>query len=208
MENKFFLVAFIILPIFRLSAQVVKIQPGISLSSLNWKTTSRYPFDKTIIGYSALVGIDYLNKKNFNLSTNIGVIKKGGSDNVQYTDASGNPLYIKKTTISLNYISFNTTAELKYPIAGKLIPFIGMGPRLEYLTTSSILNTYNRGEVNKFSYGILLGAGIKYNLSRIQFGLRGDYLVNFNKIVEVKAYDRTVTDRTIALNVLVGFKLK
>lgn len=214
--KKLLLISTLLVVTYLTNGQVLKIQAGISISSLDWKIMNGgvKVYDQKIIGQSIFIGLDYFRKKYFNLSSNIGTIKKGGSSEVQYTDALGNPLNTEKQKATLDYLSFNTTVDLKYPINGKIFPFLSVGPRVDYLLSNSYYfsTLKNNDELNKLSYGLNLGAGIKYQFLRFQIGIRGDYLLNLNKISEYNNSNGTpageVKDKTFLVNAILGFKLK
>ena len=199
--------------------QTFKFQAGISSSSLNWKTVDRTEqmHSQKITGYSLFFGLDYLQKKYFNLSSNVGIIRKGGEDaDIFSVDPLGQPLLAQRQKAFLNYLSVNTTLDLKYPVKEKLFPFVSFGPRIDYLISNNSYFNFLKEtkELNKLSYGINLGAGIKYQFSRFQIGIRGDYLLNFKNIsdyIVTTSFDierRQLKDKTFLANVTFDYKLK
>lgn len=217
MKKIFLIATFLTLTCFA-NGQSLKIQAGISSSSLDWKLVNgaMKMYEQKITGHSLFIGLDYLQKKYFNLSSNIGIIRKGGEDNhIFSTDPFGMPLVGIKQKATLDYLSVNTTFDLKYPIKEKLFPFVSFGPRLDYLTSSnSNLNSLKETkELNKLSYGINIGAGIKYQFLRVQIGIRGDYLLNLNNISDYNVTNSTqvesiqVKDKTFLANLTLGLKL-
>ncbi len=199
------------------NGQIVKIQGGTSISKLNWEAPSignSSLFDEILIGYSIFAGIDYFDKQFFNLSSNIGIIRKGGKTEIYLTDMSGSPVgtWIDKPT--LDYLSLNTTIDFKYPIKDKISPFISAGPRLDYLLNSSrhFDTLDDLDDLNSVSIGLILGAGVKYSMSNLQFGLRTDYYLDFIKIADWPAENGRGTGKvsvnTFAVNLTVGYRLK
>ncbi|OQC65101.1 MAG: hypothetical protein BWX49_00139 [Bacteroidetes bacterium ADurb.Bin008] len=62
-----------------LFGQTIKFQGGTTYSNLDWPTHHNFSFyDKPFLGYSGLIGLDYCNRNVFNLSSNIGLVQKGG----------------------------------------------------------------------------------------------------------------------------------
>jgi opacity protein-like surface antigen len=198
--------------------QTLKIQAGSSLSKLDWEINSinlEPPYNKTLLGYSIFAGLDYIDKKFFNLSSNIGFLSKGGKGEITFTDENGVPTGSTTTAKpTLNYISINTFIDIKYPIIEKISPFISIGPRFDYLVSYSKefdgLNDIDA--LKKYNFGLLLGGGVKYDLSKIQIGLRADYYLNFIKIGDWPAKNGNlggkVIDKTLTLNLTIGYKLK
>ena len=179
--------------------QVIKIQSGISISNLDMQTngnsTNLTQDNKRLVGYSFFVGMDYLQHKNFNLSSNIGMLRKGG-ESMFYTNWG----YGQGIKATLDYLSLNTTCDFQFPIEDKITPFISFGPRVDLL-----LNPIN--EYNKLNYGLLLGGGLKYDISnKLQLGLRADYYLNFKDISKT-GQARTVSDKTFTTNLVLGYRL-
>lgn len=197
--------------------QMINIQGGATLSKLDWQIGSIQTelFNETLIGYSFFAGLDYLDKKYFNLSSNFGLVRKGGKGEFKLTNAMGeltDETVIEKAT--LDYLSLNTLIDIKYQFKEKISPFISIGPRFDYLISYS--NHFDGLEeidkLNRTSLGLILGGGIKYDLSKIQFGLRADYYLNFIKVgdwsAETGNIGGEISDNTISINLTIGYKLR
>lgn len=179
--------------------QTLKFQSGVSISTIDMQTsgstTGLTKENKRLVAYSFFVGMDYLQHKNFNLSSNIGMLRKGG-ESMFYTNWG----YGQGIKATLDYLSLNTTCDFQFPIEDKVIPFISFGPRVDVL-----LNPIS--EYNKINYGLLLGGGLKYPLSdKLQLGLRADYYLNFRDISKT-GQTRTVSDKTFTTNLVLGYRL-
>jgi len=200
------------------TGQIVKLQIGRNWSILeNGKSTQFFDplkgFDEPFPGYSVFIGIDYLNLKFFNLSSNLGyIIKKGEQSYISLRPNGGSDLVTNKT--NLGYLSINTTIDMKYPIRNLLIPFISLGPRLDYLISNK---SESRWDILKSSvFGITMGGGLKYNISKMQIGLRFDHYLNFNKNSELRAMPSytgflsavPITEKTSLLSISIAYKLK
>jgi hypothetical protein len=181
--------------------QLMKIQSGISISNLDWKIgTYDWKYDnEKLIGNSFSVGLDYLDKKYYNLSSNISLLKKGGKVTATAENVSDRILQV-----NIDYLSVNTTFELKYPFQNKITPFISYGPRLDMLLSEIYLTNYNN-----YNYGLLLGGGLKYDINRIQVGFRTDYYLNFNEINKpITHVFGVINDKTLTCNLTIGYRLK
>jgi hypothetical protein len=74
---------------------------------------------------------------NFNVSSNIGFLRKGGKDSFilrNETEEQVGEIIVKA---KLDYLSVNTTFDLKFPIKDRIFPFISIGPRFDYLISCS-----------------------------------------------------------------------
>jgi len=215
---KQFALLFIGLFIISLSfGQMVKIQAGPSFSELDWKingTTVGSLYNKTLVGYSVFAGIDYLDKKDWNLSSNIGLLRKGGKQEFQLTNTDGMPTgksIIEKAAI--DYLSINTMIDLKYTIHETFCPFVSFGPQFGYIVGASkeFDGLKKNNWLHKTSYGLLLGGGLKYTISKIQMGLRADYYYDFTKVADwttkVLNGGGTITSKTTSISLIIGYKL-
>jgi len=204
--------------VFFTNGQILKIQGGTSISKLDWDVPAIHNgslYNKTLIGYSVFAGIDYLDKNFFNLSSNIGMIRKGGkSDNMTLTDSMGNELRNLTVKPTLDYLSINTTIDFKYPIKKKVFPFLSIGPRIDYLLNSSGEFSYLKqtNDLKTISFGLILGAGVKYNISKFQLGLRADYFLDFTKVADWSVTTNRVAGdisaNTFSINLTVGYRIK
>ena len=198
--------------------QIIKIQSGTSFSKLDWrvKGINVDPFyDETLIGYSFFAGIDYFDNQFYNLSSNIGMIRKGGKSEVQLIDRYGELIGQTITAKpSLDYLSINTTIDLKYRIKEMFSPFVSLGPRFDYLFSNSkhFDGLEELDELKISSIGLILGGGLKYDISNIQFGLRADYYLDFTKIADWTIQNTgkggEVTVNTFTINLTFGYRLK
>jgi opacity protein-like surface antigen len=170
-------------------------------------------FKEPFTGYSIFIGVDYLNRKNYNLSSNLGYITKKGEHSFQSLRPNGGSDLITYKT-DLGYLSLNTTVDLKYPVRDLLIPYVCFGPRLDYLISDK---SESRWKILKpYVFGMTLGGGIKYNLSKMQIGLRFDQYLNFNKNSElglVTSYTGfesavPIIEKTSLLSISISYKLK
>jgi Outer membrane protein beta-barrel domain len=180
--------------------QTIFLKFGPSFSKLIWNNSIVYDevFDKSIIGFDAIAGINYLNFKYFNLISEAGNIQKGGSKATMGCVSIGNNHEIARNTIRLNFLTINTVFNLKIPIKEWTEPYIFAGPRIDYLLSYSenedfIKHFDEAKELNKVSYGLILGGGINFKVKRFQLGLVFDYYLTMNKLVN---YSITVSTST------------
>ena len=188
--------------------QKLTLQSGISVSKLS----TGYTNDK--IGYSEFVGVDYFNKKYIDFSSNIGIIRKGGKNNIGLTD------------ITLDYASINTLINIKYPVSKKFVPFLSIGPHIDYLfhskTNENTINNTTLGNIfevkptnddyhlKKISTGLLMVLGINYTIARYTLGIRYDRYTEFTKVGELPnaIYKSEFCTKTSSINVMFGYRLK
>lgn len=198
--------------IFQSKAQTINLQAGPSISHLNYDLPllDESIYDEVIVGFAGFVGFDYLETKVFHFSSNLGFIRKGGLEDYRVTDSQGN---IIDDRLTFDYISINTTLNLRVPVGKRLRPFISFGPRIDLMVDQNQqIDDLSRDDFNDFSYGFLSGAGIKLDYSPVFLGLRADYYSNFNKIAEIDSpfFDEnfSITDKTFHILFILGFSIK
>lgn len=223
--KKLFLII-LILTSLNVKSQSFKLSVGASSSMLsfdravplfNVPTMGRnydYKNLKTI-GPSFTFGIEYAEKKYFNLSTNIGYLNKGGISSIVFLDSLGKPTGIKSNTKwNLAYFTFNTTVDFHYPISKSFLPFVSFGPRFDFL--SSPKRFYKLpSDNNKYAFGVNIGLGFKFKMKNYSIGLKYDYLPNFTEILEYSTYNSPipnesviVKDKTSQINIFFTGKIR
>jgi len=198
------------------AGQTVRLQVGTSISRLDWKLTGintdpLYP--EKLIGYSVFAGVDYMERRYFNLSSNFGFLRKGGKTEVILVDEFGKPTgETKIDKARLDYMSLNTLIEIKYPVKDIVSPFIGIGPRADILIKYSYQfeGLSDSDELQKIAFGLIMGAGVKYDRSKMQYGLRADYYLDFTKIAEWSSDETGLSGEIMAsvFTVTLSFGLK
>jgi hypothetical protein len=155
------------------------------------------------------IGLDYFEHQYYNISTNIGYIVRAEEENVtQNMREMGYPYWKNE----LEYVSLNTTLDIKYPI-NNISPFLSIGPRIDFLIDNTRkFELYKPDYLNKKVYGMIIGCGVKYDLKRVQVGIRGDYYFNFNEIAkwpggDIMSDGGDITDQTYTFNFFLGYKL-
>jgi hypothetical protein len=198
------------------NGQIIKVQGGTSISRLDWNLkgiTVPTAYRESLIGYSLFAGIDYFDKQYVNFSSNVGLVRKGGKDEVPLTSIDGIPYLNLTTKPTLDYFSVNTMIDLKYRIK-ETTPFISFGPRYDYLIKHSMHFDQLKEvtEINRNTFGLIFGGGLKYDYFNFQFGLRADYYLDFNKIAEWTIESNGVTGevsaKTYTINLTIGYRLK
>lgn len=193
--------------------QTIHIHVGPSISKLKWdRIGSNFDplYNQTLLSYSVFGGIDYFDKKYMDLSSNIGMISKGGKDKFEYRDQNGEVINQElEERATLNYLSLNTMINFKYANKKAVTPFIGIGPRIDYLVKSSkefdALEEID--ELKRTSVGLIFGGGLNYAISKIQFGIRADYYLDFNKIANRNMGSENLAEEVSVNTTAISFKI-
>ena len=197
--------------------QVLKFQGGTSISKLDWELTGVNIgpiYEESLTGYYITAGLDYLETDFIYISSNIGMVRKGGKGEFQLTDQFGNLTgqgIVEKP--SLDFLTINSLINVKYPLNETISPFISIGPRFDYLVNSSdhFKDLDEMDGLNTYTIGLSFGGGVNYELSDLQFGLRGDYLMELTKVGEWSFESTGVSGEiglsSIVISLTVGYRL-
>lgn len=193
-------ICFLILNFVSLSSQTIKIENGLSLSSMS---SDKISILSDYLGaYSVNIGLNYLEHPLWYLSSEVGYVKKGGKENdVISGDAK---LKFKE---SFDYLHLNTTFRLRYSFLKSCI-YAGCGPKLDILTSgnkpsNTLLDGY---KLKRFSLGLKPEIGFDRQLnSRCSIGLNASYLINFNCLAE-SPYNQ-LKNNTFLLMLSFGYRL-
>lgn len=162
-------------------SQVLKVNNGISISSVKSKKVDM--LSKSMSAYSFSLGVDYLEKEHFYLSSEIGYLKKGGKEENEYL-----PEPYTNVKETWNYIHLNTT--IRYPIRVQEVThfFIGAGPALDILIDSKKFKTsiYEGYELETIVPGLKGELGYMQDWNNIRFGLNFSYIYDLNKTAKTE----------------------
>jgi outer membrane protein W len=180
---------------YTVQGQVIALKAGPVVSKLNCHVTELHDteLDNTYTGVAAIAGIDYLIKKYFCLSTDFGYINSGGKGHtlVHDPDFPGGEHDVKIET-NLHFITFNTLVHLQYRFGDHIEPFVGIGPRLDYLLgyheDAEMLHKFEEvGELNRWLYGAVAAAGVHFDVHHWVLGFEYQYNFDMNELVDYEA---------------------
>jgi len=180
-------------------AQVIKIENGFAIANLKLKNIKFN--DRSFLPYQMSVGLDYMDKGWFMLSSNVGYLRKGCS--MKGVDIDPNV----KVKMKFDYLTANTTFRVKTPSLENVTAYAGVGPRLDVFLKGSAQVEDLRDEklhgIRNFQIGLKTEVGLNYDIQRIQLGLNFSYLPTFNSVFE----RGEVKDRTFTFGLSVGYIL-
>jgi len=157
-------------------AQIIKIENGIAISSFHSKDLNI--LKQPITTYSALVGLDYWENKNFYLSSELGYLKKGGKEKNDFL-----PDDAHKIKESWNFIHLNTTIRFRLRIEKDIHFFVGAGPKLDILISSKEFKNfiYKDYKMNTLSFGAKGEFGFTKDFNDIRTGINFSYLYDLGR---------------------------
>ena len=169
-----------------LRAQTINFQGGVSISNLH---SVLYGTDYTFLGHTRVdpsfsIGVEYLEKKYWSVSSNVGFVRKGGNESWQ-----DSPVQVGTTTASetFDYVSINTLFNFKYPLKGNWMPYLSFGPHADFMTSHTHFFPYfdYPGVGLRRSYGIVYAVGIRYAFTHFLIGLRAEHLVDVTPLAHL-----------------------
>jgi hypothetical protein len=140
-------------------AQVVRVNNGVSITSLSLKDDSKFNLlNDYVTPYNVSLGIDYVERQYWNLSTEIGYIGIGGKDVILNNGLEDESIIIKEKG---EYIQLNTTVRVK-PSKKYQCTYMGIGPAFNLLIGKQRFKYLNLRDyrINKFLYGVKMEVGI------------------------------------------------
>ncbi|WP_297906534.1 outer membrane beta-barrel protein [uncultured Parabacteroides sp.] len=190
-------------------AQVLKIENGMAFSSL--VNEGEDLFDKSLSSYQMSIGLDYLDQGWYELSSNVGYLRKGGSFDFYETTDMGLGMHEGHMKYRLDYITLNTTFRVKTLSDSGWNFYAGAGPRVDVNVKRHIslgdMDSLFPGQtapaVNRIIVGLKCEAGVNYNFDRYLLGLNVSYLPSFIKPNK----DFIARDRTFTVGILLGYRL-
>ena len=162
-----------------LSSQVIKIENGLSISSMN--STKFNLLNDNLYTYSLLLGCDYLEHRYFYLSSGIGYIQKGGTDNIIQLDENTHPVNTIPIKGKWDYLHLNTSLRIRYPFEKSHL-YLGAGLKADVLTSSTDNNKSYLSEGYKMASiipGMKIEMGINREVKRLVIGVNASYLIDF-----------------------------
>lgn len=216
--KKVILIGIFSILILSANSQTVNFKIGPTFSQMNWEPPVTYFPDlyENYVGFYTSLGLDYLQKKGFCLSSNVGYYTNAGKETISLTDEMGN--FIKDSTFKtkLNFITLNTIAKYNFIAEKKVSPFVGLGFGLNYLVSYNddfkLLDNYDRNdELNTLLWGLIGTAGVNVNLNKIRLGAEFIYNYNLNKMVDYEdtsGFSSQLSVNYFSVLFSVGYKLK
>lgn len=107
---------------------MVALENGVGVTSLragDGSTDNVYPYHMSL-------GYQYLDKGWFDLSSNIGYLRKGGQIKVIYNTVYGEFSDHVIFKSKLHYLTINTTFDVKKTSPDGYTFFVGVGPRIDF----------------------------------------------------------------------------
>lgn len=178
---------------FHAVAQSVYVDNGISISHLNKM------YDENLSRYSLEMGINYLERDWFFLSSGLGYQQMGGAFSYLQIDNIGSGVEMKEKAM-VKYISLNTLMNLKLENE-KWLCYLGVGPSLYVNVDDDRFSSY--AEAKSVVAGLKTTVGVRYKFDRMWLGVNFSYLPCFGDLLETTS---KVTNFGIGLSI--GYNLR
>lgn len=172
---KYVLVFTFILTSMMLKSQVISVDNGFSYSSTKYNSMAKCNHNS----YSMFISIDYLQNKNYYISSQIGYLSTGY---FAYTYDYAGGIDDSHKLIS-DEIHINTTFRYRVPI-NHFYAYVGLGPKMDYsFNKREGIKGNDLPKINNFKnmFGVKVDLGICWDLNRVRLGLNAAYISNLNQ---------------------------
>lgn len=187
-------------------AQVLKLENGFAISSTKIPHTD---YNKNIYPYQVSIGLDYMDRGWYDLSSSVGYLRKGSKDIIHVPSVIGIDAY--PFTYNFDYITLNTTFRIKKTTHDHFTFYAGAGPRADIRLDSRLKGpgaqfffpSDQDFEGRSLIIGLKTEVGIYYQFSRYQLGVNFSYLPSFNRPLGQGG----MKERTFTGGVVLGYVL-
>ncbi|MDH6250992.1 hypothetical protein M2347_000719 [Chryseobacterium sp. H1D6B] len=180
--KKSFVLILIMITFSSLYSQKAKITAGGGISKINSSTGP--VFDKSVFVFSGGVGLDWFEKENFYISSEVGYTQMGGKE----TNPSL-PQPYDEMEKKWGFIYLSSTFRYKIPV-DKSFFFIGAGPKLNFSldSSSAFKNTIYDGGYNmkSLNIGLLTEVGYMHDWDKFRAGIVGSYLIGISPVASTE----------------------
>lgn len=198
----------LLLGLYPLSAQVVKIDAGATFSSMQ-DDTEMHQFTHNNTGATVRIGVDWLEHEWFYLSSEVGYMATGGTDKIYIANGGGVQTNTVDWTMRRDNIHINTTfrAKLAY---GSFHAYVGVGPKLDIPLNITMNDNLESDYTTTFAtreimFGIKTEVGAAYDINNLRLGINFAFLPD---ITRQKSYlNQTTRNNIFSLGVSVGYIL-
>jgi len=188
--------------------QVLKIENGVAITSLN---IAGQGHEGTFFPYQMSIGLDYMDRGWYGLSSSIGYLRKGSKDDVMISLPEVGYAFNGTVKETFSYITANTTFRIKGTTRDNFTLYAGLGPRLDLKISDGVkwpkIDGLDPGSTDLDGRSLIIGlkteVGVNYNFNRYQVGLNFSYLPSFNKPMP----GGVVKERTFTAGIVLGYVL-
>lgn len=204
MRKTYWWSAFVLLLIsVSVEAQVsrVKMEGGVGFSSMHGVDL----FNETVHPFYFTVGAEYLDRSWFHLSSNVGVVRKGGKDDLRISMDEEADWSLMGT-----FLTLNTLFDVKKVSYDGYTFYAGAGPVVNIKVgrsekISSKLHDVSTGfDFNPVHLGVRCELGVKKDFKRTALGLVASYQTALTSYVKNLS---DLRDRTFTLGITLDFML-
>jgi hypothetical protein len=188
--------------ISNVQAQYIKVDNGFIDSKFRNKENLPILSDN-VRNYAFLLGIDYLDKKRFYLSSQIGYVKLGGEEFNEFLQEPN-----RSITEEAEYIHLNTTFKFRLNLDERLFVSTGAGPYINILLGEEEFNNLNEGiyQYENLFVGGRLEGGLTYDVKKIRIGITYSYLYDLSAIAKSGAISLYNDNHSVMLTT--GYRIR
>ena len=186
------IILLILAPIFSFS-QKLKVSTGIYVSNL--KVNDNKILENSLTSVPVFLGIDYLDKEKIGLSSELGYVSIGSKGDFILNNE---PISQKE---KFDIIQFNTTFRYKFNTNNNYIFYVGLGPKIDYITNTSFNSVIFKDSLKfpSFFIGYKSEAGAIYNFNSFYSGVNLTYMSNLKNRKDNIDYNYSIYGITMSL---------
>ena len=179
----------------------VKMEGGVGFSSMR----GMYWFDEVVHPFYFTVGAEYLDRDWFHLSSNVGVVRKGGKDDLRISMDE-----VADWSLRGTFFTLNTLFDVKKVSYDGYTFYAGAGPVLNIkMGKSEKISSKSHDEslgmdFNPVHLGVRCELGVKKDFKRTALGLVASYQTALTSYVKNLS---DLRDRTFTLGLTLDFML-
>lgn len=184
-------------------AQFIKIDNGILFSSFRNELKLDILTQRNT-NYATALGIDYLQKKHFYLSSQIGYLQVGGHEQDDTLIGTGFDQACEQTSFIHINTQFRYLITTEKPFSPSV--FISLGPFANILSGKKEFKSYYQGYNFQNLYGGLkTELGITKDLHSVRLGLVGSYMYNLSPTAKSSALE--LTSQSYSIMFTLGYRI-
>lgn len=208
-------------------AQTFRLDAGVSHSVIEWtylnpNGTSKEQYKAPLIGYAVGLGVEYMDRGLFSLSSEALFYRSGG----QLSDAEkeqrpepGRIGFGDPDKIWVDYAALGTYVNIN-PINGATKLQFQVGPRVDFLIGGKdkdpLKFVESRDGLSNINYGFNLGLGLHRVSENLDYGLRALWLSRFRKLADLDSavtpgalfFGVEASEQVFLLQLSLGYRLK
>ena len=220
-------ICILFLSVSMIHSQTLNLTIGTTYSSLEWTYLnpngfSQEQYKAPLIGYAVGLGVEYMDRGLFSLSSDVSFYRSGGQLSDTEKEQRPQPGRIgfgDPDEIRVDYAALGTYVNIN-PINGATKLQFQIGPRIDFLISDTdqdpLKFVERRDGLSNINYGFNLGLGLHRVSEKLNYGLRAIWLSRFRQLADLDSavtndglfWGAEATERVFLLQLSLGYRFK